>query len=114
MIELKSYGLLTNQGPHLNLNEDFVDVDLVSNLYMVIDGFGGSNIGDKAAMIIRNALKRSYTKNSSDVDATLPFFYSHKYLIEGNALINALYFAHSEMSKENKGKKMNNRGGGQL
>lgn len=114
MIELKSYGLLTNQGPHLNLNEDFVDVDLVNNLYMVIDGFGGSNIGDKAAMIIRNALKRSYTKNSSDVDATLPFFYSHKYLIEGNALINALYFAHSEMSKENKGKKMNNRGGGSV
>lgn len=28
MIELKSYGLISHQGPHLNLNEDLVDVDL--------------------------------------------------------------------------------------
>jgi serine/threonine protein phosphatase PrpC len=114
MIELKSYSLLSHQGPHLNLNEDFVDVDLVNNLYMVIDGFGGSNIGDKAAKIIRDAIKRSYTRSSSDPDSTLPFFYSHKYLIEGNALINALYLAHKDMTKENEGKKMNNRGGGSV
>jgi serine/threonine protein phosphatase PrpC len=114
MIELKSYGLLTHQGPHLNLNEDFVDVDLGNNLYMVIDGFGGSNIGDKTAKIIRDSIKRSYTKSSSDPDSTLPFFYSHKYLIEGNALINALYSAHNNVTKENEGKKMNNRGGGSV
>jgi serine/threonine protein phosphatase PrpC len=114
MIELKSYGLLTHQGPHLNLNEDFVEVDLVNSLYMVIDGFGGSNIGDKAAMIIRDSLKRSYTRSASDPDATLPFFYSHKYLIEGNALINALFVAHHNMIRENENKKMSNRGGGSV
>lgn len=114
MIELKSYGLLTHQGPHLNLNEDFVEVDLVNNLYMVIDGFGGSNIGDKAAMIIRDSLKRSYTKIASDPDSTLPFFFSHKYLIEGNALINALHVAHQNMSRENENKTMNNKGGGSV
>lgn len=114
MIELKSYGLLTHQGPHLNLNEDFVEVDLVNNLYMVIDGFGGSNIGDKAAMIIRDSLKRSYTKIASDPDSTLPFFYSHKYLIEGNALINALHVAHQNMTKENDSKNISNRGGGSV
>jgi serine/threonine protein phosphatase PrpC len=114
MIELKSYGLLTHQGPHLNLNEDFVEVDLVNNLYMVIDGFGGSNIGDKAAMIIRDALKRSYTKIASDPDSTLPFFFSQKYLIEGNALINALHVAHQNVIRENEGKGISNRGGGSV
>lgn len=112
MIELKSYGLLTHQGPHLNLNEDMVEVDLANNLYMLIDGFGGSNIGDKAALIIRDSLKRSYTKIATDPDSTLPFFYSHKYLIEGNALINAFHVAHQNMSRENESKSMNNRGGG--
>lgn len=111
MIELKSYGLLTHQGPHLSLNEDFVDIDLANNLYMIIDGFGGSNIGDKAAMIVRNSLKRSYTKIASDPDSTLPFFFSHKYLIEGNALINAFHVAHQEVNRENENKNMSNRGG---
>ena len=111
MIELKSYGLLSHQGPHLNLNEDLAEVDLVNNLFMVIVGFGGSNIGDRAAMMVRDSLKRSYTKIASDPDSTLPFFYSHKYLIEGNALINALQTAHQNVSRDNENKNMNNRGG---
>lgn len=111
MIELKSYGLQTHQGPHLNLNEDLVEVDLVNKLFMVVDGFGGSNIGDRASMLIRDHLKRSYTKIARDPDSTLPFFYSYKYLIEGNALINAFHTAHQAMSKENENKSMNNRGG---
>ena len=114
MIELKSYGLLSSQGPHLNLNEDFAEVDLVNNLFMIIDGFGGSNIGDKAALIIRDTIKRSYTKIASDPDSTLPFFYSQKYLIEGNALINAFQTAHQNMIKENANKSMNDRGGGSV
>lgn len=114
MIELKSYGLQSHQGPHLNLNEDLVEVDLVNNLFMVIDGFGGSNIGDRAAALIRDNLRRSYTKIASDPDSTLPFFYSHKYLIEGNALINAFHVAHQVMTKENENKDMNNRGGGSV
>lgn len=114
MIELKSYGLLTSQGPHLNLNEDLALADLVNNLFMVIDGFGGSNIGDKAAAIIRDSLKRSYTKITSDPDATFPFFFSQKYLIEGNALINALNVAHQNLTRENENKSMSNRGGGSV
>ncbi|MDO9181113.1 MAG: SpoIIE family protein phosphatase [Bacteriovorax sp.] len=111
MVELKSFGMNTNQGPHLNLNEDFAEADLANNLFMIIDGFGGSNIGDKAAKMIRDNLKRSYTKIANDIDATLPFFFSHKYLIEGNALINALHVAHQVISKENETKAMNSRGG---
>lgn len=114
MIELKSYGMQSHQGPHLNLNEDLVDADLVNNLFMLIDGFGGSNIGDRAAMMIRDHLKRSYTRISIDPDATLPFFYSHKYLIEGNALINAFHTAHQHVNKDNEQKNLDNRGGGSV
>jgi serine/threonine protein phosphatase PrpC len=114
MIELKSYGLHSHQGPHLNLNEDLAEVDLVNNLYMLIDGFGGSNIGDKSAALIRDSLKHSYSKIASDPDSTLPFFFSHKYLIEGNALINAFHTAHQRMTKENEGKNMFSRGGGSV
>lgn len=104
----------SHQGPHLNLNEDLVEADLVNNLFMVIDGFGGSNIGDRAAMMIRDSLKRSYTKISVDPEATLPFFYSHKYLIEGNALINAFHTAHQNINRDNESKNMDNRGGGSV
>lgn len=114
MIELKSYGMLSHQGPHLNLNEDIADIDLANNLYMVIDGFGGSNIGDRAASMIRDTLKRSYTKISVDPDSTLKFFYSARYLIEGNALINALHLSHQVITQDNESKAMSNRGGGSV
>lgn len=114
MIELKSYGMQSHQGPHLNLNEDLVDADLVNNLFMLVDGFGGSNIGDRAAMMIRDTLKRSYTKIAVDPEATLPFFYSHKYLIEGNALINAFQTAHQNVNRDNEKKNLDNRGGGSV
>ena len=114
MIELKSYGMQSHQGPHLNLNEDLVEADLANNLFILVDGFGGSNVGDRAATMIRDNLKRSYTKISIDPDATLPFFYSHKYLIEGNALINAFYNAHQSVTKDNNHKNLDNRGGGSV
>ena len=114
MIELKSYGMQSHQGPHLNLNEDLVEADLINNLFLLIDGFGGSNVGDRAAMMIRDNLKRSYTKISEDPEATLPFFYSHKYLIEGNTLINAFFTAHQRMNKDNESKNLDNRGGGSV
>jgi serine/threonine protein phosphatase PrpC len=111
MIDLKSYGMQTNQGPHLNLNEDLVEADLTNNLFILIDGFGGSNVGDRAAMMIRDNLKRSFTKIAVDPEATFPFFYSHKYLIEGNALINAFHKAHQHITRDNEQKNLDNRGG---
>ena len=77
-------------------------------------GFGGSNIGDRAASIIRDSIKRNYTKISNDPDSTLPFFYSYKYLLEGNALINALHSAHAAVNKDNFGKSLDNKGGGSI
>jgi serine/threonine protein phosphatase PrpC len=111
MSELKSYTLETHQGPHLNLNEDLVDVDLGLQLFMVLDGFGGSNIGDRVALSSKEYIKQFFRKISRDHDSTLPYFFSAKYLLETNALINAFRGAHEKIYKENSNCSMNNRGG---
>ena len=49
MIQLKEYVALSSQGPFLQINEDMVDVDLSNNLFMLLDGFGGSGVGDKGS-----------------------------------------------------------------
>ena len=106
--------MATHQGPHLNINEDLVDADIGNFLFMVIDGFGGSAIGDRAAEIIKDSIKRSYTKIAIDPEATLPFYFSHKYLIEGNALINAFKSAHQSVTRDNESKNFESRGGGSV
>ena len=111
MIKLKSYSARTDSGPFLQVNEDDHDVDLINNLFLIFDGFGGSNVGDKAVELVKETVKKFYTKIGGDHDSTLPFYYSHKYLIEGNALINALHLAHSLLKKENQDKDMSSRGG---
>ncbi|MCO4792890.1 MAG: protein phosphatase 2C domain-containing protein [Bacteriovoracaceae bacterium] len=111
MIKLKSYSARTDSGPYLQVNEDDHDIDLVNNLFLLFDGFGGTNIGDKAVELVKETVKKFYTKIGGDPDSTLPFYFSHKYLIEGNALINALHLAHSLLKKENSEKEMSNRGG---
>src|SRR5690554_2697171 len=101
-MKLKSYTAKTHQGPYLHINEDEVDVDLRNKIYMLIDGFGGSGIGDRVAKEVKETIKRFYTRVGGDPDSTLPFFFSHKYLIEGNALINSMHYAHSLIKKDNR------------
>lgn len=110
-MKLKSYTAKTHQGPYLHINEDEVDVDLRNKIYMLIDGFGGSGIGDRVAKEVKETVKRFYTRVGGDPDSTLPFFFSHKYLIEGNALINSMHYAHSLIKKDNRQKEMDKRGG---
>lgn len=111
MIKLKSYAAKTDQGPYLQVNEDGYDVDLVNDLFMVLDGFGGAGVGDKAVNDLKENLKTFYTKIGSDPDSTLPFFFSSKYLLEGNALVNAIEYSHQSLVKENEKYNLNERGG---
>lgn len=111
MAELKSYSAKTHQGPYLQLNEDGVEVDLVNNLFMLLDGFGGSNAGDKAVQNLKENIKKFYTRIGGDPDATMPFSYSPKYLVEGNALLNSMYYSHGILHQENAEKSMGERGG---
>ena len=107
VISLKSFSAVTNQGPYLQANEDAIEVDLANSLYILVDGIGGSLIGDRAANLVKETIKKTYTTISGDPDSTLPFFYRQKYLIEGNALANAMHRAHAVITEENKGKNIN-------
>lgn len=110
-MELRSYVALTDQGPYLNVNEDAVNVNLKDGLYMILDGFGGAGSGDRAVEAILKDVNTFYTKIGDDPDATLPFYYNKKHLLEGNALINAVNLAHKNLLRENFPKEMGVRGG---
>lgn len=108
---LKRVSYLTHQGPYLNINEDLVDVDVDLNLYTILDGFGGSNIGDVAALEVKDVIKKGFTKISADEDATMPFFYSSRYILESNALLNAFHQSHQQLIKNNNDRKLEHRAG---
>jgi serine/threonine protein phosphatase PrpC len=111
MIKLKSYSAKTNQGPFLQVNEDNFEIDLVNKMFLLFDGFGGAGIGDLAVQSLKKNIKNFYTKFSDDPDSTMPFFYSHKYNLEGNALINSMHNAQKLLVNENKAKEISLRGG---
>jgi len=100
-MQLKSFTAQSDQGPFLQINEDAYDFDLENQLYMVLDGFGGVGAGDLAINKLKEDMKKFYTQIAADPDSTLPFFYSPKYIVEGNALINAMLFSHNDLMKEN-------------
>jgi PPM family protein phosphatase len=111
---LKSYAAETNQGPYLQLNEDGYDFDLQNGLYFIMDGFGGGGVGDKTVSDIKENIKHFYTRIAEDPNVTMPFFYSPKYLLEGNALINAVLFSHSLVYQANSKVEFSKRGGASL
>ena len=110
-MRLKSFVAHSDQGPFLQINEDAYDFELENNLFMVLDGFGGVGSGDIAVSKLKENIKKFYTQISSDPDCTLPFFYSPKYLIEGNALINAMLFSHQSLMRDNASKEVALRAG---
>jgi serine/threonine protein phosphatase PrpC len=110
-MNLVNFSAESHQGPFLEVNEDGYDFDFNENLYMVFDGYGGNGIGDKCVENLKNDIKKFYKNFVVDRNATLPFFYSSKYLLEGNALINASLLAHSNLHKENITKNVGQRAG---
>ena len=108
---LKRYAYKTDKGPLLEVNEDDVEVDLKNEIFMILDGFGGSDAGVKAVNTIKETISQFYTKVVEDPDSTLPFFYNPQFLIEGNALVNAFHKAHEAVANQNKGKNLSQMGG---
>lgn len=108
---LKSFSAKSDQGPFLTLNEDNIEVDLVNKLFILLDGFGGSGIGDLVSRKLIDSLKTFYTSVVHDQDSTLPFYYSNKYLVEGNCLVNSLLNSHEIIKNDNSKKDLSMRGG---
>ena len=111
MMHLKEYVALTNPGPFLQINEDTVDVDLANKLFLLLDGFGGSGIGDRSVDRLKQDIKSFYSGSGSDPDATMPFDFSHKYLVEGNILVNSVCYAHERLKQDNGQREMSERAG---
>ena len=110
-MELKKFSVESHQGPFLNINEDGYDFNLSDELFMIFDGFGGSGIGDKNLVTLKENLKKFFHNFISDRNSTMPFYYSPKYLLEGNALINSALFSHFELYKDNLKKPFGERAG---
>jgi serine/threonine protein phosphatase PrpC len=110
-MDLKRYAVKTDQGPVLQNNEDNYSVDIVYKMFIVADGFGGAGIGDVAVAKTIDNIKDFYLKISDDPDATLPFFYSEKHVVEVNALYNAIQGAHKLLHEMNQKLPVNRRAG---
>lgn len=108
---LKEISAETNQGPYLQLNEDGYDFDLNDEIFIVLDGFGGSGIGDRVQRSLIENIKKFYTRIAEDIDATMPFYFSPRYLLEGNALINSCLYSHNLVYSENSKLAVGKRGG---
>lgn len=110
-MRLKAYAAQTHQGPYLQVNEDSYDFDFENDLFMVLDGFGGSGIGDRAVEKLKAEIKSFYTNISDDPNATMPLYYNPKNLLEGNAILNSMMNAHQNLMKANAEKAVNQRAG---
>lgn len=111
---LKQYSAKTHQGPYLEINEDDISVDVLNKLFLLFDGFGGTNIGDVTVKNLKNDITNFYSKVGGDHEATMPYFYDSKYLIETNALLNSILIAHKNLMLKNESLEMNQRGGSSL
>ena len=110
MIDIQSYYGKSHQGPHLNLNEDDIYINLENRIFNVLDGLGGSNIGDQAVDLVKGKIDDFFSKVSADPDATMPYFYNPKYLLETNVLVNSIFLAHSALCDLNEKRAMSDRG----
>ncbi len=110
-MRLKAYAAQTHHGPYLQVNEDAYDFDFESELYMVLDGFGGSGVGDRAVEKLKQEIRTFYTRLSDDPNATMPLYYNPRNLLEGNAVVNALLSAHHNLLASNQDKPPGQRAG---
>jgi len=110
-MRLKAYAAQTHQGPYLQVNEDAYDFDFENELFVVLDGFGGSGIGDRAVEKLKIEIKTFYSQLSDDPNATMPLYFNPRNLLEGNAILNSLMSAHQNLYKSNSGLPVNQRAG---
>ena len=45
-MNLKTFSAESSPGPFLQVNEDAYDFDLINEVFLLLDGFGGSGVGD--------------------------------------------------------------------
>ena len=66
---IKKYSYICDKGPFLDINEDDIEIDLKNELFIVIDGFGGSNIGSETSKKIKETITHSYSRITGDPES---------------------------------------------
>lgn len=107
MVKIRSYTLLSHQGPYLEINEDFAEIDLKGRIFGIYDGMGGSGIGDAVVRKCSEVIKEFFARVNFDPDSTMPYNYNPHYLLESNALMNAIKHIHTILIEENSSKTIN-------
>ncbi|MGE3610801.1 MAG: PP2C family serine/threonine-protein phosphatase [Bacteriovoracaceae bacterium] len=113
-MRLKAYAAQTQQGSYLQVNEDGYEFDFENNVYLILDGFGGSGIGDRAVEKIKQEVKSYFSQLSHDPNATMPLYFNPRNLLEGNAILNALMNSHQNLLKLNQERNLNQKAGASL
>lgn len=108
-VYLRSMTLFSTKGD-AGIQEDFVLARRERGLFVVADGFGGES-GARAAKTACESVLGFLEKEAGDLDATLPFVLRRYYSLAGNVLFNALIHANRKVTKDNKGKSANGKGG---
>ena len=111
---LKRVFSFSDKGPILNINEDDCVVDIKNGLFGVIDGHGGSGVGDRGSELIKNTMTNNFGTLVADPDATMPFFFDPSNSLEINALMNTFLLANEELLKINEGKKASSQAGASM
>lgn len=107
---LQSMTVFSTKGD-ASIQEDFVLAKRERGLYVVADGFGGSEAGVRASKTACESVLGFLEKEAGDLDATLPFVLRRYYSLAGNVLFNALIHANRKVIDQNKGKSANAKGG---
>lgn len=108
---LKSYFASTDKGPYFNTNQDAYFINLDHNIFGVIDGFGGTGIGDVVTGRIVAAISSMLNRATHDQDATLKYFYDSRRSVECNFIINELLKLHDSLLQESEKSSIYQRGG---
>lgn len=108
--KLKSYTLFSTQG-EAKSQEDYSLGKKERGLFVVADGFGGSDPGLKAAKSACEAVLGFLEKEANDIEATLPFVLRSYFSLAGNVLFNALVHANRTVTELNKKKSAAEKGG---
>ena len=108
---LKSYFVITDKGPFYNINQDSYVVNLEHKVFAVVDGFGGSGIGDIVAKNLSEKIAQVFTQIEHDRDATLKYFFDQRRTIECNFIVNGLLEFNQNLIKDNSEKSLYQRAG---
>jgi serine/threonine protein phosphatase PrpC len=110
MIDLKSYGALSQSGESRESNEDKTFADPSKGWFGLFDGCGGGGIGDDRSAMAVKEVESFLEGRDLDEEATMPYGYQPGFLIETNAILNAFTLAHQKIRKKNQAFKMEERG----